>query len=328
MINREDRKREMSERKKHSMEAVFRRLPEEMARELRALPGQLLDQLTEIRFRIGGPVTVCSGGREYELAQRNGRSLDSEELNRIFSLLIQHSRYAYQEEIRKGFFTLEGGHRVGICGHTVMEGAEILSIQNITSINIRRGCEYPGIADSIVPYLMDERGGIRNTILLSPPRCGKTTVLRDLTRLISRQGRRVGLCDERSEIAGCAGGIPSFDIGPRTDVMDGCPKSQAMTMLIRSMAPEVLVADELGLASDAQAIEQAAAAGVSVIASMHGRSFEDLLRSSLGRFVRSGLLSRIVLLSADPVPGTVRDIVNSANRSLLSDSGMRWEAGQ
>ena len=326
MINRD--LRDSSEKKKHSMESVFRRLPEDIARSLRSMPRQLSENLEEIRFRIHGPVTVCSGGREYELTGKNGRRIDSEEMNRIFSLLIQHSRYAYQEEIRRGFFTMEGGHRVGICGHAVMEGDEILSIQNITSINIRRGCEYPGTAESIIPYLMDERGGIRNTILLSPPRCGKTTVLRDITRLISLRGKRVGVCDERSEIAGCSEGIPSFDIGPRTDVMDGCPKAKAMTMLIRSMAPEVLVADELGTAEDAEAVEKAAAAGVSVIASIHGRSFDDLLRSSIGRFVRSGLLSRIVLLGADPVPGTVQDIVNASNLSLLSDSGMHWRTEQ
>ena len=168
---------------------------------------------------------------------------------------------------------------------------------------------------------------IKNTLIVSPPRCGKTTVLRDIIRNISCMGKRVGVCDERSEIAGSAGGVPGFDIGPRTDVMDGCPKDTGISMLIRSMSPDVIAVDELGSSEDARAVERAAVAGVSLVATMHGRSYDDAVRSSIGRFIKNGLISRIVILSAEPVPGTVRDIVNSANMSLIAEPEMKWTEG-
>ena len=89
---------------------------------------------------------------------------------------------------------------------------------------------------------------VRNTLIISPPKCGKTTILRDLARSLSNRGYRVGICDERSEIAGCYNGMASYDLGSRTDILDGCPKSEGMIMLIRSMSPDVIITDEIGQA--------------------------------------------------------------------------------
>lgn len=313
--------------RRHGMENIFSRLPDDISRALRGLPERIMSGLEEIRFRVNRPVAVYSGGKEYELARRGAAALSRDEIGMIFSLLMDHSDYAYQEQIRSGYITLDGGHRVGICGRVIADGGRVVSVRDISSINIRRGCEYPGISDNIIPYITDGNGRIRNTLIVSPPRCGKTTVLRDIIRNVSRMGKRVGVCDERSEIAGSAGGVPGFDVGPRTDVMDGCPKDVGIAMLIRSMSPEVIAVDELGSSDDARAVERAAVAGVALIATMHGRSYEDAVRSSIGRFIKNGLISRIVILSAEPTPGSVRDILNSANMSLISEPDMKWEEG-
>ena len=314
-------------RRRHGMENIFSRLPDDLARSLRGLPERIMNDLEEIRFRVNRPVIVYSGGREYELAVRSSYAMSRDDIGMIFSLLMDHSDYAYQDQIRSGYITLDGGHRVGICGRVITDNGHVVSVRDISSINIRRGCEYPGISDMLIPYITDANGMIRNTLIVSPPRCGKTTVLRDIIRNVSSMGNRVGVCDERSEIAGTSGGVPGFDVGPRTDVMDGCPKATGISMLIRSMSPDVIAVDEIGPSEDARAIERAAAAGVSLVATMHGRSYDDAVRSSVGRFVKNGLISRIVILSAEPAPGTVKDIVNSANMSLIAEPEMKWAEG-
>ena len=314
-------------RRRHGMENIFARLPDDLARSLRGLPERIMDDLEEIRFRVNRPVIVYSGGREYEIAGCGSYAMSRDGIGMIFSLLMEHSDYAYQDQIRSGYITLDGGHRVGICGRVITDNGHVVSVRDISSINIRRGCEYPGISDRMIPYITDSNGMIKNTLIVSPPRCGKTTVLRDIIRNISCMGKRVGVCDERSEIAGSAGGVPGFDIGPRTDVMDGCPKDTGISMLIRSMSPDVIAVDELGSSEDARAVERAAVAGVSLVATMHGRSYDDAVRSSIGRFIKNGLISRIVILSAEPVPSTLRDIVNSANMSLIAEPEMKWTEG-
>lgn len=313
-----------SVRRRHAMENIFERLPDDLARSFRGLPERIMDGLEEIRFRVNRPVIAYSGGREYEISRRNEPVVTQREMEKIFSLLMDHSNYAYQDEIKSGYITLDGGHRIGLCGRVVMDKGHVVSIRDISSINIRRGCEYKGISDGIIPYMTDGAGRIRSTVIVSPPKCGKTTVLRDIVRNVSLMGNRVGVCDERSEIAGCSHGVPGFDLGPRTDVMDGCPKDIGISMLIRSMSPDVIAVDELGSAGDAQAVEHAAAAGISIIATMHGRSYEDAVRSAVGGFIKSGLISRIVLLTSEPLPGTVKDILNASNMSLISENSMKW----
>lgn len=315
-------------RAERALENMIRRLPDDIGRTLRMMPESMSSKLEEIRFRTGRPVMVYAGGKEYEMYRSDNQKLTPEEMEKIFSLLVHHSAYSYQEDIRNGFITLDGGHRVGICGRAVTDGSgRIVNIKNITSINIRRGREMIGISDSLVPYLTDGKGRVRNALIVSPPKCGKTTVLRDVIRNLSNRGFKVGVCDERCEIAGAAGGRYGFDLGMRTDVIDSCPKDAGILMMIRSMSPDVIAADEIGTQSDAQAIEQACVSGVSVIAAMHGDSFEDVLRSSVGSFVRRGIIQRLIFLTDRPTPGTVEDIRNSAGMSLIRPREMTWENG-
>ena len=316
---------EYMKRKRQGLQNIIDRMPDDIARSLRGLPVKISDEIEEIRFRAGRPVRVYSGGKEYEVARRNENQISYDELQKIFNLLMHHSAYSYQEEIRKGYITLDGGHRVGICGRVICDGDKVISVRDISSINIRRSCEYPGVSDDIIPHLLDARDMVRNTLIVSPPKCGKTTVLRDIARNLSNRGYKIGICDERSEIAGCYGGMPGFDIGARTDVLDGCPKSVGINMLIRAMSPDVVIVDEIGSAEDTEAVEKASVAGVAMVAAMHGRSYEDVLLSPLGKFLKNGTFTRVVILSAEPTPGTVADIRNAANMSLVAESEMLWK---
>ncbi len=315
-------------RAERALENMIRRLPDDIGRTLRMMPESMSRQLEEIRFRTGRPVMVYAGGKEYEMYRSDNQELTSEEMEKIFNLLVHHSAYSYQEEIRNGFITLDGGHRVGICGRAVTDGkGNIVNIKNISSINIRRGREVIGISDSFMPHLTDGKGRVRNALIVSPPKCGKTTVLRDVIRNLSNRGYKVGVCDERCEIAGAAGGRYGFDLGLRTDVIDSCPKDAGILMMIRSMSPDIIAADEIGTEADADAVERACVSGVSVIAAMHGDSFEDVLRSSIGSFVRRGIIQRLIFLTNQPSPGTISDIKNSAGMSLLHPQEMKWENG-
>lgn len=318
---------EISEKSSRSLENMIRRLPDDIARTLRMMPESMSGSLEEIRFRTGRPVMVYAGGKEYEMYRRDHQNVSAEEMDKIFNLLVHHSAYSYQEDIRSGFVTLDGGHRVGICGRAVTDGnGRVVNIRSITSINIRRGREVIGISDGIVPYLGDGRKAVRNTLLVSPPKCGKTTVLRDLIRNLSNMGYKVGVCDERCEIAGSCGGTYGFDLGMRTDVIDSCPKDTGILMLLRSMSPDVVAVDEIGTESDAAAVERACVSGVSVVAAMHGSCFEDVIRSPIGRFVRKGIISRLIFLTDRPSPGTVQDIRNASGMSLIRPPEMDWHA--
>ena len=189
------------------------------------------DRLQEIRLRVGRPFVIVQGGREAFLTEEGARTGDfrrawqvtAQELRETMELIGKYSLYAYEDELRQGYLTLRGGHRVGVAGKTVLEGDKVKSIRYISCINIRLSHEVPGCADRVLPYLYGEHG-LCHTLIISPPRCGKTTLLRDLVRQISNgderhKGHTVGVVDERSEICGCYMGIPGNDVGIRTDVM-------------------------------------------------------------------------------------------------------------
>ena len=195
------------------------------------------------------------------------------------------SLYAYEDELRQGFLTVEGGHRSGIAGKTVIEGEKVKGISHISCSNVRVAHEKKGCADRVLPYLWED-GRFLHTLIVSAPGCGKTTMLRDIIRQISDgeapyPGLTGGVVDERSEIAGCYRGGAQNDVGIRTDVLDCCPKAEGMMMLIRSMSPEMVAVDELGDYEDIHAIESVIHCGCKLFATVHGSSIDDMKRIPL-----------------------------------------------
>lgn len=299
------------------LEKVLVRLPAEMQKEIMQLYGGGKNQIEEIRIRVGSPIIVFSNGREYYLKGKYGLPIDSKTVNDIFNSIINHSAYAYQDELSKGFITLEGGHRVGVCGKVVLTGGEIKSLKDISSLNLRRCREIIGVSDQIMPKLFNEKGVFLHTVIVSPPMCGKTTLLRDIVRNLSELGFRVGVCDERSEIAGSHMGVASFNLGHRADIMDGCPKNEGMLMLIRGMSPQIIATDEIGKAEDLIGIEAALCAGVGLLTTIHGGSRDELLRSSIGNIISSEIFKRYIYLSNKPKMGTITAITDEKDQRLF-----------
>ncbi len=247
------------------------------------------EYIQEIRLRAGRQVILHMGGREVfltadgELAEDNRRAycVDGGALDRIFQHICNYSPYAFEEELKQGFLTVEGGHRVGVAGQAVLEpDGSVRTLKNITFLNIRVAHQVKGAADGVLSKIY--RGSrLKNTLIISPPGCGKTTMLRDLIRQISDgnafgRGMTVGVVDERSELGGSFMGRPQNDMGMRTDVLDGCPKAAGMLMLLRSMAPEVIAIDELGSLEELDALRRAASCGCRILATAHGESLEEV----------------------------------------------------
>ena len=286
-----------------------------------------LSRLQEIRLRVNGPLMVIYDHREIFISRRGGLSPDEgdaarvtcDEIRETMAYISDYSLYAYEDEIRQGFITIQGGHRVGIAGKIVLEDGRIKSIKYISFINIRLAHQIPGCADRVMPYI---RCGQRvyHTLIISPPRCGKTTILRDIVRQISAgpEGINVGVVDERSEIAACHMGIPQNDVGIRTDVLDCCPKAEGMMMLIRSMSPQVIAVDEVGSRQDIKAIEYVINCGCKLIATVHGSSVDDLRsRPVLRRLVQERLFERYVVLGDLRAPGSVGAVFDAFGSNLL-----------
>lgn len=248
-------------------------------------------RINEIRLRCERPLLVLEGHKEWFLNKdgiytdklAEAALLSKESLERILQHICQYSLYAFEEEIRQGFITVAGGHRIGLVGQVVLENNKsIRTIKNICGLNIRVAHQIKGVGQCVLPYLY-ENGSLKSTLIVSPPGCGKTTLLRDLIRSISdgneyAQGMTVGLVDERSEIAGSYMGQPQNDVGIRTDVLDACPKINGMMLLLRAMSPKVIAIDELGDREEMDVVRQVSNCGVKMLATMHGSDLQDVWR--------------------------------------------------
>ena len=269
-----------------------------------------IGRIEEIRLRVNRPVTAMMGGVEYFVSgtghlveeDKENISMTPYDMENIVNHICCASPYAYEEEIKRGYITMKGGHRVGLSGQAVLTAdGSIKTIKNISFLNIRVAHEVKGSGERLLPYLYEGKR-VHNTLIVSPPGYGKTTLLRDLIRSISdgncyAEGKNCSLIDERSELAGCYNGIPQLDVGIRTDVMDSCPKSLGMMMAIRSMSPRVMAVDELGTREDIRALFSVIRTGCSILATIHGDSLDSLVQKSfLKEVMDEKVFSRYVVI--------------------------------
>lgn len=249
-------------------------IPERLRQLITDFPAE---KLMEIRLRSGTALSlVCTDGIFYvtHKGKLTGNYMDAvivtgNDIKRGMELVSRSSVYAFENEIRNGYITLSGGHRVGISGDAVTENGKISHIRTVQSLNYRFAREVIGAADSVMDRIFDGRE-IKNTLIVSPPMCGKTTMLRDVARQLSEKGKKVSIVDERGEIAAFSFGISPFRLGANCDVLSGVNKADGMLVMLRSMSPDVIITDEIGDERDFEAIREIKKRGVKVITTLHG----------------------------------------------------------
>lgn len=285
---------------------IFFILPEKIKSEVRLI--KEYSDLQEIRIKVNKPMIIQVGKNEYVSQYK----ATEDDMKKILNKMSGYSIYAIEEELRQGYVTIKGGHRIGICGECVTEGLRVKTIKNVSSINIRVCKEIIGCSNKLMKNIVF-RNRVFNTIIISPPKCGKTTILRDMTRNLSNgitelglTGKKISVIDERSEIGACANGVPQMNIGIRTDIMDNCPKSIGIMMAIRSMAPEIIVCDEIGTYEDMKSVLMAVNCGVNIITTIHGFGIEDLYNRDVFKDItQNNVFEKAIVLDAARSAGSI-----------------------
>ena len=288
------------------------------------------EEIYEIRLRAGQPLAVytdsgeCFVGEDSrKCAPARAYTVTVKDIRETLEYVSNYSMYAFEDEIKKGYITMNGGNRIGVCGRASTDGNNIRALRNISFINIRIAHQMKGCSDEIMKYIYTDRGNrVYSTLIVSPPGMGKTTLLRDIIRNLSdgfgeHQGMNVGIADERSEIAACNLGIPQNDVGIRSDVLDACPKSKAILMLTRSMSPKVIAVDEIGDEDDVKAICCGINCGIAIIATVHAESFDELSeKPAVSRLMNMNIFKRVIMLGGGGKPGIVDKIYDERGNIL------------
>lgn len=297
------------------------------------------NDVQEIRLRVHAPLLMVYNNHEYYLSSggtlskyiKDAYIVSRNELRETMEYISNYSLYAFEEEMKQGFITIQGGHRIGIAGKTIIDGNGIKTMKFISFINVRLSHQVKGCATAVIPYI-HERGEILHTLVISPPRCGKTTLLRDMIRQISDgsevlPGITVGVIDERSEIGACYQGVPQNELGIRTDILDCCPKAKGMMMLIRTMSPSVIAVDEIGSREDLEAMEYVMNCGCKLIATVHGSSIEDIKQKPvLRKLVQEKSFERYIILNNKGRIGNIGHIYDSRGNQLFQIGSEAYDA--
>lgn len=274
-----------------------------------------LKEAEEIRLISGKPLSVRFGDGIYFISSgsvltknpNNTVRVTERQMGELMERLTKSSLYAVKDEIKNGYITIEGGHRAGLAGTAVTDNGHVEFIKNISAVNLRLAHEVRGAADVLIDHVLPTC----SMLLVSPPGCGKTTVLRDLARGLSEKGISVAIADERCELAAMHNGRSAFDLGGMTAVLDNCPKHEAMMMLLRSMSPDVIITDEIGTQKDAETIRTITNSGVAVVASVHGRDMKQVMRRpNMSELVP--MFDTVVVLSRRRGAGTIEEIIKNA----------------
>lgn len=270
-------------------------LPSRLRKAALALSEEDKAAAEELRLRAGRPLTALLPAGELPLEAE----VEPEELETLCDIATEFSRYAASETIREGFLPVRGGFRVGLCGTAVMKDGVNTNLKNLSSAVIRIARERRGAASNLAPRLF-QNGTFASTLILSPPGGGKTTLLRDLVRCLSEGGpehppQRVSLLDERGEVAVVYRGSPQMDVGPRTDVLDACPKALGIPIVLRAMNPQVIAVDEITLQEDVRAMSLAAGCGVGLLATVHAAGVPELLQKPLYRQLLENRVFRLAV---------------------------------
>ena len=270
------------------------------------------DDIEEIRIRADKPLVIKTSYNKKILSY----IVTTEDILETFQKICENSVYSYKKQICEGFITIKNGHRVGITGNCAYENGQVVNINYISSLNFRIAREKKGCSEVLFKYVLDTNSkSVFNTLIVSRPGAGKTTILRDLIRNISNgiseyniSGRTCGIVDERGEISAMNKGIPQNDVGVLTDVIDNVSKSQGMTMLIRSMAPEVIACDEIGSKEDIDAINYAICSGVKGVFTAHGENLEELLlNNQISDLLRKFIIEKIIFLDSN-FKGQIKEV--------------------
>lgn len=302
------------------MNEILRLFPSQLRQKISEKVENKWHELQEIRLRLHKRIELSFFNRVEWI---EGIQFTKENRNYVLNQVSEHSLYRMEMELKEGFITVAGGHRVGLTGKVTTNNGRVKGLQFITSFNIRIAQEMIGLSEELIHYLYKNNNYL-HTLIIGPPQSGKTTLLRDVTRLISEgnekiASKKVAIIDERSEIAASKNGIAQFDIGERTDVLDACPKADGMIMLIRSMSPDVIIVDEIGKVEDVQALLDVFHAGVTVVSTVHGSSLTEVKkRLSLQALFTEAIFKRYIFLTYDRQIGFIYDIYNEDHELLTT----------
>lgn len=286
----------------------------------------ILKEAVEIRLRVNSPVLIKTSKRDLFLDENI--IVNKKDIDDIVGNFTKNSIHAFENEINKGYITIEGGHRVGICGDCIYDKSEFKGFKNIASLNIRIAREFPGCSEKVLKYLITPDKNIYNTLIIGPPLSGKTTLIRDIAKNLSDgfknpyfEGCDITLIDERGEISAVYNGVSQMNTGRRTDVLSYCRKSDGFFMSIRALSPKVIISDELGSVNDFEIVQYALKSGVKIIATAHGFSLDDVKRNLyLKNIIENNFFDRAFILNKRPL--RVNEIFDfQRNRVIFDDMG-------